>query len=54
MTEPTKKAVNLWLKTEEYIWVKNNAKTRGISMTSVIRELIRKQAERERRKPEQY
>jgi len=54
MSEPGKKAINLWLNKEEYAWVKSNAKTRGTSMTAVIRELIRKQAERERRRPEQY
>lgn len=54
MTESSKKALNLWLNAEEHTWVKNSAKARGISMTAVIRELIRKQEERERRKPQQY
>lgn len=54
MSDSPKKAVNLWLNTEEHAWVKNSAKARGTSMTEVIRDLIRKQQERERRRPQQY
>lgn len=54
MTESTKKAINLWLNAEEYSWVKNSANARGLTMTAVIRELIRKQEDRERRRPQQY
>jgi len=54
MSETPKKAINLRISIEEYAWVLSSAKTREISMTEVIRDLIRKQKNRELRKPQQY
>ena len=54
MGDSGKKAVNLWLSPEEHAWVKRTAREKGVSMTSLIRELIRKQVEIEQRRPQQY
>jgi predicted DNA binding CopG/RHH family protein len=49
-----KKAINLWLASFEYEWIKKEAEAKGMSMTAYLRAMIRKRIEDESRKPEQY
>lgn len=51
-----KKAINLWLLPDEYAWLKDYAKDRGLTMTHVLREMIneKKQADERSRRPIQF
>lgn len=52
----SKRAVNLWLEANSYDWLKSEAKRRGVTMTSLLRDLICKERRRldESRRPQQY
>jgi predicted DNA binding CopG/RHH family protein len=51
-----KKAINVWLSHDEYTWLKRFAAEQGMTMTSVLRDLIQKRkADYEHaRKPSQF
>lgn len=51
-----KKAVNLWLSQDEYLWLRDYARERATTMTAVLRALVKdKKAEDERtRRPDQF
>jgi hypothetical protein len=54
-----RKMFSLWLRSEEYVWLKQKAKAQGQTMTNVIRNLVQHCMEEDRlkenaRQPEQY
>lgn len=52
----SKKAVNLWLTEPMYMWLKAEADRRGVSMTHILKELLRSEKQKidAERRPEQY
>ena len=52
----SKRAINLWLEENMYDWLKAEALKRGVTMTSVLRDLLTAERNRldESRRPEQY
>jgi len=52
----SKKAINLWVDKKTYDWIRIESMTRDITMTALLKQLIKKEQERleNERRPKQF